>query len=95
MWSLNSNKHRQSDLQPHAHISLFPKLNSTAVSLLLVSCATQPTAILAVLPIVSAMDISISEIHSSRDETDHLTRLGDEVTQEAPKGSDSSSQLRS
>lgn len=54
-------------------------------SLLLVSCATQPTAILAVLPIVSAMDISISEIHSSRDETDHLTRLGDEVTQEAPK----------
>ncbi|KNZ57212.1 hypothetical protein VP01_220g1 [Puccinia sorghi] len=60
-------------------------LNSTALSLLLVSCASQPTTILAVLPIVSAMDISISEVHSSRDEPDHLTRLGDEITQEPTK----------
>ncbi|KAA1089362.1 hypothetical protein PGT21_015447 [Puccinia graminis f. sp. tritici] len=55
------------------------------LSLLLVSCASQPTAILAVLPIVSAMDISISEVTPSNKEPDHLTRLADDITQDAPK----------
>ncbi|PLW23058.1 hypothetical protein PCANC_08611 [Puccinia coronata f. sp. avenae] len=55
-------------------------------SLLLVSCAGQPTAILAVLPIVSAMDISISEVNTPNKEPDHLARLGDDITQDpAPK----------
>jgi hypothetical protein len=55
--------------------------------LLLVSCAGQPTAILAVLPIVSAMDISISEVNTPNKEPDHLARLGNDTTQDpAPKG---------
>ncbi|WAR61644.1 hypothetical protein PtB15_12B334 [Puccinia triticina] len=51
-------------------------------SLLLVSCASQPSVILAVLPIVSAMDISISEVTASVQEP---TRLADDITQDAPK----------
>ncbi|KAI7942272.1 hypothetical protein MJO28_012299 [Puccinia striiformis f. sp. tritici] len=54
-------------------------------SLLLVSCATQPTVLLAVLPIVSTMDISISEVTVSNPEPDQLSRFGDDVNQEAPK----------
>lgn len=57
-------------------------------ALLLVSCASQPATILAVLPIVSGIDISISEASSSTTAVDHLSLLGDESKQDAPKASD-------
>ncbi|POW15381.1 hypothetical protein PSTT_02322, partial [Puccinia striiformis] len=43
------------------------------------------TVLLAVLPIVSTMDISISEVTVSNPEPDQLSRFGDDVNQEAPK----------
>ncbi|EHS63542.1 uncharacterized protein PGTG_21648 [Puccinia graminis f. sp. tritici CRL 75-36-700-3] len=87
MLNQNSNKHRQPASFSHpiqAHDMRQAEFDCN-LSLLLVSCASQPTAILAVLPIVSAMDISISEVTPSNKEPDHLTRLADDITQDAPK----------